>query len=290
MSGSLRVLIAEDEYLCLMGIRSSLRSLGHRVIAEASNGRHAVDQALEKKPDLIIMDINMDDMDGIEAIRRVNEQMLIPSIIVTGYCEDDLVKRATNAGVFAYLVKPVDADDLKSAIEVAMARFEELKQLKEELQGLEQALEARKYVERAKGILMDRQNLREAEAMRRLQEMSMKSNKRMVEVAKEIIDADSCLERDPAEPPAETSRQVRCRPVCAERRILSAVRRRSKQCSDYPTYAYGCPVRLPRGYGSSSSTVYSVTSRYPSDLPRLTEASLAASHGTSLPSSLQRAI
>jgi len=176
-----------------MGIRSSLRSRGHRVIAEASNGRHAVDQALEKKPDLIIMDINMDDMDGIEAIRRVNEQMLIPSIIVTGYCEDDLVKRATNAGVFAYLVKPVDADDLKSAIEVAMARFEEFKQLKEELHGLEQALEARKYIERAKGILMDRQNLREAEAMRRLQEMSMKSNKRMVEVAKEIIDADNLL-------------------------------------------------------------------------------------------------
>jgi len=193
MSGSLRVLIAEDEYLCLMGIRSSLRSLGHRVIAEASNGRHAVDQALEKKPDLIIMDINMDDMDGIEAIRRVNDQMLIPSIIVTGYCEDDLVKRATDAGVFAYLVKPVDADDLKSAIEVAMARFEELKQLKEELQGLEQALEARKYVERAKGILMDRQNLKEAEAMRRLQEMSMKSNKRMVEVANEIIEADRLL-------------------------------------------------------------------------------------------------
>lgn len=193
MSGSLRVLIAEDEYLCLMGIRSSLRSLGHQVIAEAANGRHAVDQALEKKPDLIIMDINMDDMDGIEAIRRVNEQMLIPSIIVTGYCEDDLVKRATDAGVFAYLVKPVDADDLKSAIEVAMARFEELKQLKEELLGLEQALEARKYIERAKGILMDRQNLKEAEAMRRLQEMSMKSNKRMVEVAKEIIDADRLL-------------------------------------------------------------------------------------------------
>ena len=193
MSGSLRVLIAEDEYLCLMGIRSSLRSLGHQVIAEAANGRHAVDQALEKKPDLIIMDINMDDMDGIEAIRRVNDQMLIPSIIVTGYCEDDLVKRATDAGVFAYLVKPVDADDLKSAIEVAMARFEELKQLKEELHGLEQALEARKYIERAKGILMDRQNLREAEAMRRLQEMSMKSNKRMVEVAKEIIDADNLL-------------------------------------------------------------------------------------------------
>jgi response regulator NasT len=119
--------------------------------------------------------------------------MLIPSIIVTGYCEDDLVKRATNAGVFAYLVKPVDADDLKSAIEVAMARFEEFKQLKEELHGLEQALEARKYIERAKGILMDRQNLREAEAMRRLQEMSMKSNKRMVEVAKEIIDADNLL-------------------------------------------------------------------------------------------------
>jgi response regulator NasT len=152
-----------------------------------------VDQALEKKPDLIIMDINMDDMDGIEAIRRVNDQMLIPSIIVTGYCEDDLVKRATDAGVFAYLVKPVDADDLKSAIEVAMARFEELKQLKEELQGLEQALEARKYVERAKGILMDRQNLKEAEAMRRLQEMSMKSNKRMVEVANEIIEADRLL-------------------------------------------------------------------------------------------------
>ena len=185
MSGSLRVLIAEDEYLCLMGIRSSLRSLGHQVIAEAANGRHAVDQALEKKPDLIIMDINMDDMDGIEAIRRVNEQMLIPSIIVTGYCEDDLVKRATDAGVFAYLVKPVDADDLKSAIEVAMARFEELKQLKEELLGLEQALEARKYIERAKGILMDRQNLKEAEAMSAARDELEQQGYR---VAKEIIE------------------------------------------------------------------------------------------------------
>lgn len=193
MSGSLRVLIAEDEYLCLMGIRSSLRSLGHQVIAEAANGRQAVQQAFTTEPDLVIMDINMDDMDGIEAIRRMNERLFVPSIIVTGYCEDDLIRRATNAGVFAYLVKPVDASDLKSAIEVAMARFDELKQLKKELHQAKQALEARKHVERAKGILMDRHDLTEAEAMRRLQEISKKSNRKMVEVAKEIINADRLL-------------------------------------------------------------------------------------------------
>ena len=191
---SLRVLVAEDEYLCLMGIKANLKRLGYQLVGEASNGRDAINIALEEKPDLIIMDINMDSMDGIEAVKRINKHLFIPSIILTGYTDDDLIQRAKKeVGIFGYLVKPVDANDLKGAIEIAISKFREFNNVKKELHNVEEALESRKYVERAKGILIDKHGLKEAEAMKKLQRISCNKNKKLVQVAKEIIKADELL-------------------------------------------------------------------------------------------------
>ncbi len=193
MERPLRVLVAEDEYLCLMGIKANLKRLGHHLVGEASNGKEAIKLALEKKPDLIIMDINMDSMDGIEAIRHINEDLFIPCIILTGYTDDNLIQRAKDVGVFGYLIKPVDENDLKGAIEIAFAKFGEFLNVKKELQDVENALQSRKYIERAKGILMDRNGLKESEAMKKLQRMSKDNNKKLVQIAKEIIKADELI-------------------------------------------------------------------------------------------------
>lgn len=191
LSKSLRILIAEDEYLVLMATKSYVEQLGHEVIGVATDGEIAVELALEKKPDLVIIDINMPNLDGIDAIKKINETLFIPSIIVSGYHDEQLINRATEEGVLYYLLKPIDIKELKIAISISMARFEEFKVLHEELKSTKNALEARKYIERAKGILMDRMNLKEPEAMKKLQKMSRDKNKKLVVIAKEIIQADS---------------------------------------------------------------------------------------------------
>ncbi len=188
MNRSLKILLAEDEYVILMGIKSELEKLGHKVVAEALNGKEAVKLAKKKLPDLIIMDINMPALDGIEAVNRINEAFTIPSIIITGYNKKELVERAAEAGVFGYLTKPVDIEDLEPAIDIALARFKEFKQLRVELNDSIAALEARKYIEKAKGILMDEHDLTEPEAMELLQKKSNEANKKMLLVAKEIIE------------------------------------------------------------------------------------------------------
>lgn len=193
MSKSLRILLAEDEYLCLMGLVANLKKLGHEIIGEACDGEEVVKMALEKKPDLIITDINMPFLDGITALKRINEVMFIPSIIVSGYHDKELIERATKQGIFNYLIKPVDAWDLKVAIEVAMSKFEEFKKIKSKLDETEKTLEHRKHIEKSKGILMDRFSLSEAEAMKKLQKMSKDKNKKMIDIAKEIIEANNLL-------------------------------------------------------------------------------------------------
>lgn len=193
MEQKLKILIAEDEYIVLMGLKEVLENLGYSVIAEATNGKQAVEYALEYEPDLLIIDINMPILDGIEAIRKINKKVNIPAIITTGYNEKELIKRANDAGVFYYLVKPVDELELKPAIEIVMSRFEEYSKLKNQLKEKEDALESRKFIERAKGILMDKNNIKEAEAMKLLQKMSTSRNKKMVEISKDIIAADKLL-------------------------------------------------------------------------------------------------
>lgn len=196
MLQSLRVMIAEDEFLVLMATKSYVESLGHEVVGVATDGEKAVELALEEKPDLVIMDINMPNLDGIDAIKEINKTLFIPSIIVSGYHDEQLINRATEEGVLYYLLKPIDIEELKIAINISLAKFEEFKKLQEELQSTKNALEARKYIEKAKGIIMERMNLKEPEAMKRLQKMSRDKNKKLVVIAQELIEADSLFHSD----------------------------------------------------------------------------------------------
>ncbi len=196
MQGSLNILIAEDEYIVMMGLKSALLDLGYNVIGIANNGDDLVKLALEKQPDLLIVDVNMPKMDGIDAIEKINKKLVIPAIIITGYSKEEFVKRANKAGVLHYLVKPVDEKELKPAIEITMGRFEDFKKMRKELIRKQEALQERKIIERAKGILMDRNGLKENEAMKALQKKSRDSNKKIAEVAKEIIKAEEILKID----------------------------------------------------------------------------------------------
>jgi len=191
MDRKLRIVLAEDEYLVLLGLKSLVEELGHQVVGEATDGLKAVELAMEHKPDIVIMDINMPNLDGLSAIRRINEKLFIPSIIVSAYYDEDLIRRATEEGVLYYLIKPVDQKDIKIALNISLAKFEEFKKLQDELQDTKKALEARKHIEKAKGIVMERMNMKEEEAMRHLQKMSREHNKKLVDVAKELIKADA---------------------------------------------------------------------------------------------------
>ncbi|HZG84847.1 ANTAR domain-containing response regulator [Paenibacillus sp.] len=191
MEKKLRIVLAEDEYLVLLGLKSLVEELGHVVVGEATDGVKAVELAIEQQPDIVIVDINMPNLDGLSAVKRINEKLFIPSIIVSAYYDEDLIKRATEEGVLYYLIKPVDQKDIKIALNISLAKFEEFKKLQEELKDAKKALEARKYIEKAKGIVMERMNMKEEEAMKHLQKMSRDHNQKLVDVAKELIKADS---------------------------------------------------------------------------------------------------
>ncbi|MFZ5919340.1 MAG: ANTAR domain-containing response regulator [Chloroflexota bacterium] len=170
-----------------MDLREMLSNLGYLVVGEVGDGRSAVNLARELRPDLVIMDIKMPDMDGIDAAKILTEEKIAPVLLLTAYSQQDLVGRAREAGVVGYLVKPFRESDLSPAIEVALARFAEFQALEKEVGDLQLALETRKAVDRAKGILMDTQGLNEAEAFRKIQKMSMNTRKPMKEVAEAII-------------------------------------------------------------------------------------------------------
>lgn len=190
MSMCLRVLIADDESIRLLSLGSQLAALGHQVVAEATRGDEAVQLAAETKPDLAIMDIKMPVMDGIEAAERITQARPIPIILLTAYNETQLVERAARANISAYLMKPVAEEDLHPAITLALTRFQEFESLRREVADLREALEARKVVEKAKGILMRRLDLSEEEAFRRLQKQSQDTNRKLSEVAEAIVMAD----------------------------------------------------------------------------------------------------
>jgi response regulator NasT len=189
----LRILIGDDESIRLMSLRKQLSALGHHVVAEASNGEEAVALAEATQPDLAILDIKMPVVDGIEAAQQITRGRPIPIILLTAYSEAELVERAAQANISAYLVKPVAEEDLLPAITLALIRFRQFEALRREVSDLREALEARKVIERAKGILMRRLNLTEDDAFRRLQKQSQDSNRRLSEVAEAIIMADRLL-------------------------------------------------------------------------------------------------
>jgi AmiR/NasT family two-component response regulator len=182
-----RVIIADDESLIRMDLREMLTNLGYLVVGEVADGMSAVNQARELKPNVVIMDIKMADMDGIEAAKILTEERVAPVVLLSAYSQRELVDRAREAGVVAYLVKPYREEDLTPAIEVALARYREFQELQSQVMDLQQALETRKLVDRAKGILMDKQGLTEAEAFRKIQKMSMDNRKAMKDVAEAII-------------------------------------------------------------------------------------------------------
>ena len=189
----LRILIADDESIRLLSLRAQLAALGHRVVAEASTGEEAVALAVSTQPDLAILDIKMPLVDGIEAAERITQARPIPIILLTAYSEAQLVERAAQANISAYLMKPVSEEDLLPALTLALTRFKQFQALRREVVDLREALEARKVIEKAKGILMRRLDLTEEEAFRRLQRQSQEGNRKLAQVAEAIVLADQML-------------------------------------------------------------------------------------------------
>jgi AmiR/NasT family two-component response regulator len=189
MAERTRVIIADDESIIRMDLREMLTNLGYLVVGEVGDGRSAVNLARELKPDIIVMDIKFEgeEFDGIDAARMLTGERIAPVLLLTAYSQRELVVRAREAGVVGYLVKPFREADLIPAIEVALARFAEFQAVDKQVGDLEEALETRKFVDRAKGILMDSHDLTEAEAFRRIQKMSMNTRKPMKDVAEAII-------------------------------------------------------------------------------------------------------
>jgi response regulator NasT len=189
MAERTRVIIADDESIIRMDLREMLTNLGYLVIGEVGDGRSAVNLSQELRPDVVIMDIKFegDEFDGIDAARVLTEEKIAPVLLLTAYSQRELVVRAREAGVVGYLVKPFREADLVPAIEVALARFGEFQAMEQQVGDLQEALETRKFVDRAKGILIDTQGLTEAEAFRKIQKMSMNTRKPMKDVAEAII-------------------------------------------------------------------------------------------------------
>jgi AmiR/NasT family two-component response regulator len=185
--GVTRILVAEDEPIARMDLREMLENLSYTVVGEAGDGVAAVDLARSLKPDLVIMDIKMPEQDGIAAALVLSQERVSPVLLLTAYSDREFVDRAVDAGVMGYLVKPFAEQQLKPAIEVALERWREVRQIQQDLAQSQEVLETRKLVERAKGVLMDSQSLKEAEAFRRIQRLSMNSRKSMREVAEAIL-------------------------------------------------------------------------------------------------------
>ena len=196
----MRILIAEDETIIRLDLRELLEKSGFEVVAEASDGEEAVALARSEEPDLALLDVKMPKLDGIDAARRILDERPIPIVMVTAYGEQELVARAVEAGVFGYLVKPFRESDLLPAIETARARHDELAALREEAASLADALAARKAIERAKGLLMEREGLTEQDAFARLRKASQISGRPLKVVAEALIATlDRPRNRDPHE-------------------------------------------------------------------------------------------
>ena len=184
---SIRVLVAEDEALIRMDLVEMLTELGYQVIGEASDGEMAIRLAEELKPDVVMMDVKMPVLDGITAAGKITEQRIAPVVMLTAFSQRELVDRATQAGVMAYLVKPFSLSDLAPAIEVAVSRFNQFVTLENEVADLGERLETRKRVDRAKALLQQVYGLSEADAFRWLQKSAMDRRLSMRDVADVVI-------------------------------------------------------------------------------------------------------
>jgi response regulator NasT len=186
-----RVVIAEDEALIRLDLKEMLEEEGYSVVGEAGDGEQAVELAREHKPDLVILDVKMPKLDGISAAEKIAEERIAPVLMLTAFSQRDLVERARDAGAMAYLVKPFSKSDVVPAIEMAVSRFTELRELENEVADLTLRLETRKLVDRAKSILQTSYGLTEPAAFRWIQKTSMDRRMSMQQVAEAVIqDAD----------------------------------------------------------------------------------------------------
>ena len=186
-----RVVIAEDEALIRLDLREMLEEEGYQVVAEAADGEEAVALVLAHRPDLAVLDVKMPVLDGISAAERIAAARVAPVVMLTAFSQRELVERAREAGAMAYLVKPFSKADLVPAVEMAMARFDELTALESEVGDLRERLETRKLVDRAKGLLQSRHGLDEAAAYRWVQRTSMDRRLSMREVAEQVLRDDA---------------------------------------------------------------------------------------------------
>lgn len=187
MAQQIRLVIADDESLIRMNLKETLVGLGYLVIGDASDGVTVINLARELRPDLVLMDIKMPRLDGIQAAKVLTEEKIAPVLLLTAYSDRELVDRAREAGVVNYIVKPFRDAELMPAIEIALARYKEFLEMDNQVADLKETLDTRKLVERAKGVLMDSQGLKEAEAFRKIQQLSMNTRKSMKEIAQALL-------------------------------------------------------------------------------------------------------
>jgi response regulator NasT len=195
MSRSLRIAVADDEPRMREFYQEMLPRLGHEVVCVAETGKELVARCQADRPDLVITDIKMPDMDGIEAAQHLGRAEPVPVILVTAYDDPELLNRAGDNHVLGYLVKPIKFQDLQPAITIAIRRFDEFQALSKDASDLRQALKDRKLIERAKGILMKRGNLDEATAFQRLQKMARDKNRKLVHIAEMIVTVEDAYEQ-----------------------------------------------------------------------------------------------
>ena len=183
-----RVVVAEDESLIRMDIVEILRDNGYDVVADVGDGEAAVEVATELRPDVVVMDVRMPKLDGIEAAKRLSENHIAPVVLLTAFSQKELVEQASEAGALAYVVKPFTQNDLLPAIEIALSRYQQILTLEAEIADMAERFETRKLVDRAKGLLNERMGLTEPEAFRWIQKASMDRRTTMQAVAQAIID------------------------------------------------------------------------------------------------------
>ncbi len=194
MNRALCIVVADDEPDMRDYFRKILPRLGHQVVGAAETGRELVELCRRAGPDLVITDVKMPDMDGIDAATRIYQERPVPVILVSAHHDPELIARAEADHILGYLVKPIKQSDLEPTIALAIRRFEQFEALRKEASDLRQALEDRKVIERAKGLLMKKVGLDEPEAYRRLQKLAMDSNRRLVEVAQMVLTAEEAFQ------------------------------------------------------------------------------------------------
>ena len=190
----MRVLIAEDDPVIALGLEAKLAALGHHVVARVADGVRAVEEAARTQPDAVVMDVVMPGVDGLEAACAITQARPVPIVAITAHDQPEYLERAIRCGVAAYLVKPVDGRQVERALRLAVSRHAEFEAMRSEVDRLQEALETRRLVERAKGILVDRLGLSEEDAFLRIQNRARDANRKMADVARQLIDASDILQ------------------------------------------------------------------------------------------------